>query len=76
MAAATKFLALATIPVTTHLGGSVRIAEGTVLTLSKKGKLVIPSFSVRVGMKGEKTIPAITTNAKFIDLCRWLKPMP
>jgi hypothetical protein len=68
----TRFVARASMTLRTHLGNEVRITEGTILGVSKQGKLVIPAHSIRMGKKGEKQIPAVTTDHMPIELCKWL----
>lgn len=68
----TRFVACAAMTLRTHLGNEIRVSEGTILGVSKQGKLVIPAHSIRMGKKGEKQIPAVTTDHMPIELCKWL----
>lgn len=69
----TRFVACASMTLKTHLGNEVRVSEGTILGVSKQGKLIIPAHKIRMGKKGEKEIPAVTTDHMPIELCKWLK---
>ncbi len=71
----TRFVACASMTLKTHLGNEVRVSEGTILSMSKQGKLVIPAHSIRLGKKGEKQIPAVTTAHAPMELAKWLAPI-
>jgi hypothetical protein len=72
---ATTFIAKAPIVLKTHLGNEVRVQDGTVLHTSRKGKLVIPAHTIKMGKKGFKQIPAVTTAHDPIDFQKWLTPV-
>jgi hypothetical protein len=72
---ATMFVAKAPLTLKSHLGNEVRVQDGTVLHVSSKGKLVIPAHQVKLGKKGFKDIPAVTTAHYPIDLQKWLSPV-
>jgi hypothetical protein len=70
-----KFVCKAPMTFRTHLGNEVRVADGTILSVSKQGKLVIPAHTIMMGKKGKKEIPAVTTQHQPIEFAKWLAPV-
>jgi hypothetical protein len=72
---ATIFVAKAPLTLKSHLGNEVRIQDGTILHTSRRGKLVIPAHTIKMGKKGTKVIPPVTTCHDPIDFQKWLTPV-
>jgi hypothetical protein len=71
----TKFRTTSHLTMETHCGNSIRVSDGTVLAMSKQGKLVIPAHTIKMGKKGTKEIPAVTTRHLPIEFSKWLAPI-
>lgn len=67
-----QFIAQAPLTFKTHKGNEVRVSDGTVLNVSRNGKLVIPAHKISMGKKGFKEIPAVTTVHFPIDFQKFL----